>query len=71
MEELKNKSETYRIIGECFEVYNEKGCGFLEPVYQECLEYELGFQQILFQSQPSLQLSYKGPLLKRPTLSAS
>jgi transposase len=30
--------ETYRIIGACFEVYNDKGCGFLEPVYQECLE---------------------------------
>jgi GxxExxY protein len=31
------KDETHRIIGACFEVYNEKGCGFLEAVYQECL----------------------------------
>ena len=36
--------ESYKIVGACFEVYNEKGCGFLEPVYQECLEIELEFQ---------------------------
>jgi hypothetical protein len=35
------KEESYQIIGACFEVYTEKGCGFLEPVYQECLEHEL------------------------------
>ena len=33
--------ESYRIMGACFEVYKIKGCGFLEPVYQECLEIEL------------------------------
>ena len=38
--ELLYKDESYRIIGACFEVYNEKGCGFVEPVYQECLEIE-------------------------------
>ncbi len=35
MTEIVYKSESYGIIGACFEVYNEKGCGFLEPVYQE------------------------------------
>ena len=64
MEEFKHKDETYKIIGACFEVYNEKGCGFLEPVYQECLEYELGFQNFPFLSQPSLKLNYKGTPLK-------
>lgn len=64
MEEFKYKDETYKIIGACFEVYNEKGCGFLESVYQECLEYELGFQDIPFQSQPPLVLTYKGNPLK-------
>ena len=29
------QEETYQILGACFEVYNEKGCGFTEPVYQE------------------------------------
>ena len=27
------KEESYRIIGACFEVYREKGSGFLESVY--------------------------------------
>jgi len=31
------RDESYKIIGACFEVYKEKGCGFLEAVYQECL----------------------------------
>jgi len=64
MEEFRNRKATYRIIGACFEMYNEKGCGFLEPVYQDCLECELDLQDILFQSQPSLHLSYKGHPLK-------
>ncbi len=40
--EIVYKEECYRIIGACFEVYNEKGSGFTEPIYQECLEIELG-----------------------------
>ena len=39
--ELIFKEESYKIIGACFEVYREKGCGFLEPVYQECMVIEL------------------------------
>ena len=58
------KDETYRIIGACFEVYKEKGCGFLEPVYQECLEIELGLQGIPFAAQQPLRLTYKGRPLK-------
>ena len=34
------KDECYKIMGACFEVYKEKGCGFVEPVYQECLSIE-------------------------------
>ncbi len=34
MKDLIYKDESYRIIGACFEVYKEKGCGFLEAVYQ-------------------------------------
>ncbi|WP_372805933.1 GxxExxY protein [Pontiella sp.] len=64
MEQFKHKDETYKILGACFEVYNEKGCGFLEPVYQECLELELGFQNIPFRSQTPLKLNYKGRPLK-------
>ena len=59
------KEESYRIMGACFEVYKEKGCGFVEPVYQECLEMELGLQGILFQPQVGLALAYKGRPLKQ------
>jgi hypothetical protein len=36
-----------------FEVYTEKGCGFLEAVYQECLEIESGFKASLSRLKPS------------------
>jgi GxxExxY protein len=63
--ELICKEEAYAIIGACFEVYNDKGCGFLEAVYQECLELELGFRGIPFQPQAELKLAYKGRPLKQ------
>ena len=59
------KDETYQVLGCCFEVYNEMGCGFLEPVYQECLEIELELQNTPFVSQPVLDLEYKGTALKK------
>ncbi len=65
MPEIVYKEESYRIIGGCFEVYKEMGCGFVEPVYQECLEIELGIQKILFTPQRALELYYKGHLLKQ------
>lgn len=64
-EEYPHSEETYKIIGACFEVYNEEGCGFLEPVYQECLEIELGLRRIPFVPQQSLGLTYKGRRLKQ------
>lgn len=62
--EIVYKEESYRIIGACFEVYKETGCGFLEPVYQECLEMELFIQGIPFKPQQELALSYKTRPLK-------
>ncbi len=59
------KTETYRLIGACFEVYNEEGCGFTEPVYQECLELELRKQGIAFDPQKELRLTYKGEVLTK------
>jgi GxxExxY protein len=56
--------ESYSIMGACFEVYKQKGCGFLEPVHQECLEIELGLREIPFKAQLPLPLSYKGVSLK-------
>ena len=58
------KLESYEIMGACFEVYKEKGSGFLESVYQECLEIELGERKVPFKFQPELSLAYKGRPLK-------
>ena len=39
MKEIVFKEESYAIIGACFEVYNEKRCGFLEP--HQCEDFLL------------------------------
>jgi GxxExxY protein len=65
MAKIVLKAESYSIMGACFEVYREKGCGFIEPVYQECLEIELGLQLIPFVATPKLPLSYKKKELKK------
>ena len=56
---------TYNIQGACFEVYKTMGCGFLEPVYQECLEIEFSDRGIAFEAQKELGLEYKGRKLKQ------
>ena len=58
-EKILFKDESYKIMGAMFEVYKEMGCGFLEPVYQECVELELTDQQIHFVAQVELKLKYK------------
>lgn len=65
MVEVIYPQESYNIIGACFEVYNEMGCGFLEAVYQECLEQEFHLRHIGFQPQVELELRYKGHLLRQ------
>jgi len=52
--------EAYAIIGACLEVYNVMGSGFLEVVYQKCLERELMLRGIPFEPQKKISLSYKG-----------
>lgn len=59
MTEIVFKEESYKIAGACLEVYREKGCGFLEAVYQECLEIELELQDIPLVLQKPLALDYK------------
>ena len=62
---LLYEKETYKIRKAIFEVYNEMGSGFLESVYQECLEKECLHQDIRFQAQLELSLTYKGELLEQ------
>jgi GxxExxY protein len=57
--------EGYAIQGAIFEVYRQMGCGFLESVYQECLELELTERGIPFVAQKQLDLHYKSRLLQQ------
>jgi hypothetical protein len=59
-EMLIHEKDTYAIRGAVFDVYREMGSGFLEAVYQECMEHELTKRKIPFHPQPQLALAYKG-----------
>ena len=61
--ELIYKEESYAIIGACFEIYKNKGCGFHEPICHECPEIEFELQRIPFLSKPPQTLQYRGRAL--------
>jgi GxxExxY protein len=65
LENLIYKEECYAIIGACFAVYKDKGCGFTEPVYQECLEIEFEHLTLPAVPQPQLALTYRGRTLRQ------
>jgi GxxExxY protein len=56
--------EVYRIQGAIFEVNRQMGTGFLEAVYQQCLEIEFAERQIPFVAMQTLGLRYKGVPLR-------
>jgi GxxExxY protein len=58
--ELICKEESYAILGACMAVYKDKGCGFLEQVYHECLTIEFELRGIPFTSKPLQTLQYRG-----------
>jgi len=60
MSDLIYKDEAFAIVGACFEVYKEKGCGFVEPFYQECLQIEFEHRGIPFEPQAQMDLYYRG-----------
>lgn len=62
---LKYKEESFQIRGAVYEVCREMGCGFLEAVYQECMQRELSQQTIPFEAQLDLRLEYKGNRLNQ------
>jgi GxxExxY protein len=59
------ENESFVIRGAIFEVYYQLGAGFLEAVYQECLEKEFLVRNIPFVSQPQLDLYYKDEKLNQ------
>ena len=58
--------KTRNIIGAAIEVHKVLGPGFLEAVYHEALEIELGLRSIPFESHKRLQIPYKSNILAQP-----
>ena len=48
------------VIGCCIAVHKELGPGFLESVYHRALEIELAENEIPFETQKELKVSYRG-----------
>ena len=68
MAKLIFKDEVFAIVGAAMEVHREKGCGFAEPVYQECMEIELADRKIPAEAQKEMRIFYKGRQLKKTYL---
>lgn len=64
MEQIIYKSEAYRIIGACMEVYNTLGYGFLEVVYKDAMEIEFLQRDMNYRREDEHCIEYKGNLLK-------
>jgi GxxExxY protein len=64
MSNLIYEEESFAIRGACIEVHREMGAGYLEAVYQECLEREFRSRGIPCRSQQELTIHYKGEPLK-------
>ena len=54
---------TGKVIGACYTVHNELGCGFYEKVYQEALALGLEEQGIPFEREKHLPIEYHGKIL--------
>lgn len=65
MHDLIFKEEAFRIIGACFEVYNELGKGYNEVVYKDALEIEFKVQKIPYSRESKFEIPYKGYILNR------
>ena len=59
------KDESYRLLGAAFEVYNDRGFGLAEEIYQECIEIEFELRGISFRAKQELACFYKGRELKK------
>ncbi len=63
MTTLLYRDETHKILGACHEVYAVMGAGYLEGVYQECLQLKFTERQIPAIAQGEIPLHYKGQQL--------
>ena len=57
--------EGYKLMGAAFEVFNDRGYGMAEEIYQECMEIELELRGIPYSAKQALGCAYKGRELIR------
>ena len=63
--DIQFQQEVFDIIGAAMEVQNHLGRGFLELVYHEALNIELGLRGIPFETEKLITIAYKGHSLER------
>jgi GxxExxY protein len=63
--DIQYQQEVFEIIGAAMEVQNHLGRGFLELVYHEALNIELGLRGIPFETEKLITIAYKGHSLER------
>ena len=61
--EFLYKDETYTVIGICMEVHRTLGHGFLEIVYKDAIEYEIGKRNLSYYREKEYKIEYKGIIL--------
>ena len=60
---MEYKTLTEEIIGSTFAVYNQMGYGYLESVYEKCLEIEFAKKKISARFQVPLKAKYEGQVV--------
>ena len=56
---MEHKELTEKIIGCAYQVYNRMGYGFMESVYQKCMQIELESIGLLTEIQKPIKVYYK------------
>ena len=60
---MQYETITEQIIGCAYRVYNKMGFGFLESVYEKCLEIELKKAGLRAESQQPIKVYYEGEIV--------
>ena len=63
--DIQFQQEVFDIIGAAMEVHNHLGRGFLELVYHDALNVELGLRGIPYETEKPIVINYKGQPLER------